>query len=209
MRYPISAIRAEIVVTNTPPQSSTPSRFLPEDYYGRFDISTTEDGGKRYALPHTFGATVLALTTGRRALLATSLVACLFPALFPVTTPGSPLANPVTYALLSFFPMIGIAAAIIAVVVLVTGTRKLTRITIREDGLIWNDQHFYPALHIWSIGYGVTSKAGKPDESFTPKIEIQVGVETITLAEGLEVAPAKLFMRLFGDDTRRYWHRHN
>jgi hypothetical protein len=196
-------------VTNTSHHKPAASRFLPEDYYGRFDISNTADGGKRYALPHTFGATVLALTTGRRALLATSLVACLFPALFPVTTPGSPLANPVTYALLSFFPMIGIAAVIIAVVVLLTGTRKLTRLTIREDGLIWNDQHFYPALHIWSIRYGVIHNAGKPDESFTPKIEIQVGVETITLAEGLEVAPAKLFMRLFGDDTRRYWHRHN
>ena len=44
---------------------------------------------------------------------------------------------------------------------------------------------------------------------FEPLVTLQIGTKQIVLAEGLDVASAKLFMRLFSDDVRRYWHRHN
>ena len=92
---------------------------------------------------------------------------------------------------------------------LVTGYRRPTFITIRADGLVWNDTYFFAAHHIWSIGYGTTSREGKPDESFEPLIVIQVGVKTIVLAEHLDAASGKMFMNLFRNDKRRYWYGHN
>lgn len=185
------------------------ARHLPADLYGRFDIRTTPDGGRQYSLPHTLGASVIAFTTQPHILLIIAGVAALWPVLFPERDASSPLATTWAYFALMFFLLHGIAAVVAAIAALATGIRKITRITIREDGLILNDASFYPAEHIWMIGYGVTTNDGKPDESFVPKIEIQLGTTTITLADGLEVEPAKLFMRLFTEDNRRYWHRHN
>ena len=184
-------------------------RHLPADFYGRFDIKITADGGKQYSLPHTLGATVLAITTTRKMLLSMGGAALLCAIVFPSRNPNSPLADTWIYIVLVFFPIHASAALAVSVAALVTGMRKVTRITIREDGLIWNDQKFFPAGDIWMIGYGFTDNKGKADETFAPKIEIQLGTQTITLADGLDVTAAKLFERLFSDDTRRYWHRHN
>jgi hypothetical protein len=59
------------------------------------------------------------------------------------------------------------------------------------------------------IGYGTTSHAGKPDESFEPLITLQVGTKTVVLVEHLDAAAGKMFEHLFRNDTRRYWHGHN
>ena len=184
-------------------------RQLPADLYGRFDIKATSEGGRQYSLPHTLGATVLAIITGRRVLLSMIAIAVFWTVVFPERDTNSPLADRWIYAVLMFFPLHGAAALTVAIGALASGMRKITRITIREDGLIWNDSNFFAAHHIWMISYGVTENRDKETELFTPKIEIQVGTQTITLADGLDVAPAKLFMRLFAEDTRRYWHRHN
>ena len=185
------------------------ARHLPADLYGRFDIRTTPDGGRQYSLPHTLGASVIGITTKPRVLLIVGGVSVMWPIMFPESDASSPLAANFFYVTLMFFLLHGIVAIMVAIAALATGIRKITRITIREDGLILNDASFYPSEHIWMIGYGVTSNAGKPGETFTPKIEIQFGTTKIVLAEGLEVEPAKLFMRLFTEDNRRYWHRHN
>ena len=135
--------------------------------------------------------------------------AALWPVIFPERDAGSPLASYWLYAMLMFFLLHGAMTVVVAIAALITGLRKITRITIRPDGLILNDASFYAAEHIWMISYGITSNEGKPDELFEPKITVQVGTHVVTLADGLEVGPAKLFMRLFSEDTRRYWHRHN
>ncbi len=184
-------------------------RQLPAALYGQFDIRTTPDGGRQYSLPHTLGASVIARTTQPRMMLAIGVIAAAWPIIFPERDAGAPLASNWIYIPLMFLLLHGIVAFAVAIAALITGTRKITRITIREDGLILDDATFYAAAHLWMIGYGVTTNEGKPDEVFAPKITIQVGTNVITLADGLEVEPAKLFMRLFGEDTRRYWHRHN
>ena len=92
---------------------------------------------------------------------------------------------------------------------LLTGFRCSTSITIRADGLVWNDRAFFPASHVLMISYGTTSNTGKPGERFEPLLQIQLGVKTVLLAEYLEPVSAKLFEHLFRDDTRRYWHGHN
>jgi hypothetical protein len=196
-------------VTVAPAHIPAAERHLPADYYGRFDIKNTADGGKQYSLPHTLGATVLAVTTGRKTLLAVLGLAVVCAFVFPAREPHSPLADTWVYSALVFFPLHALVAFTVALIALITGMRKLTRITIREDGLIWNDRNFFPASHIWMVSFGNTSNKGTPDEEIHSKLEIQVGTQMITLADGLEKAPAQLFERLFTDDTRRYWHRHN
>jgi len=185
------------------------SRSMPESYYGRFDIKTTDDGSKQYSLPHTLGATIMELATGRVVLLAAAAIAWPCASIFPVKDDSSPLATTWVYAAFLFLGLHAAVTTLIALTAVLTGWRKVTRLTIRADGLIWNDHHFFPAHHIWRICYGTTTNADKPNAVFTPKIEIQVGVATIVLADGLDVPSAQLFERLFREDTRRYWHRHN
>ena len=91
-----------------------------------------------------------------------------------------------------------------------TGYRVVTYIGIRAEGLVWERAHFYPRNHIWEICYGITQKHRETgEERYLPKIEIQVGVHVLVLAEDLEPMPAELFEHLFRQDTRRYWHGHN
>lgn len=184
-------------------------RHLPADLYGTFDIQPTPDGGKRYSLPHTLGASVLAYVMRSRVLACAAALALLAPALAPERDVGSPLNVYWLYALLIFFLSHGLIAVAVSLTLLVTGRRKITRITIRADGLILDDVGFYPAEHIWAIGYGTTSNEGKSDETFEPRITIQIGTRPIVLADGIEVEAGRLFMRLFSDDARHYWSRHN
>ena len=191
------------------PSIPVTGRNLPADLYGHFDIRVTDDGSKQYSLPHTLGATVLALTSGRNAMLSVGVLAVIIAIISPVEDPQSPLTRTWLYVGLLFLLLHLVAAALVMLFALITGTRKLTRISIREDGLVWNDHHFFPVEHIWSTGYGTTTNEGKPNEVFEPLVTVQIGTQKIVLAEGLEVASAQLFMRLFSDDVRRYWHRHN
>ncbi len=184
-------------------------RHLPFDLYGHFDIRSTPDGGRQYSLPHTLGASVLAFSTKSRVLSGVLVAAVIWTIAVPEQNASSPLALHWIYVPLMFALLHLLLTIVVAAAALLTGLRKITRITIRQDGLILNDASFYAAGDVWMIGYGVTSNAGKADEVFVPKITVQVGVNVLTLADGLEAQPAKLFMRLFQDDTRRYWHRHN
>ena len=147
--------------------------------------------------------------SGRNAMLSVSVLAVIIAIISPVEDPQSPLTRTWLYVGLLFLLLHLVAAALVMLFALITGTRKLTRISIREDGLVWNDHHFFPVEHIWSTGYGTTMNEGKPNEEFEPLVTVQIGTQKIVLAEGLEVASAQLFMRLFSDDVRRYWHRHN
>lgn len=191
------------------PSIPVTGRNLPADLYGQFDIRVTDDGSKQYSLPHTLGATVLALMSGRNAMSSVGVLAVIIAIISPVEDPQSPLTRTWLYVGLVFLLLHLVAAALVMLFALITGTRKLTRISIREDGLVWNDHHFFPVEHIWSTGYGTTTNEGKPNEVFEPLVTVQIGTQKIVLAEGLEVASAQLFMRLFSDDVRRYWHRHN
>ncbi len=186
-----------------------PPRHLPAALYGKFDIQPLPDGSKRYSLPHTLGGSVLAFVTRPKIVISVAVTAMVWPVLFPETESGSPLTVTWLYTLLVFFLLQGLLALGVIAALLVTGLRKVTRITIRPDGLVLDDVHFFAADHIWSIGYCVTTNAGKPDETFAPLISIQVGTSRITLAEGVEVEAGRLFMRLFEEDTRHYWARHN
>ncbi len=184
-------------------------RHLPSDLYGTFDIQPTPDGGKRYSLPHTLGTSVLDFAARSRVLAGVAALALVWPALSPERDPGSPLGVYWLYALLMFFLLHGLLALALSLALLVSGWRKTTRITIRADGLILDDAGFYPAEHIWAIGYGTTTNEGKIDETFEPCITIQIGTHRILLADGIEVEAGRLFMRLFSEDARHYWARHN
>ncbi len=184
-------------------------RHLPADLYGHFDIQHTPDGGKRYSLPHTLGASVMAFAMRAKVVLGVAALAIIWPALFPEREAGSPLSVTWLYIVLVFFLLHGMLALGVTAAFIITGLRKITRITIRPDGLILDDVSFFAADHIWVVGYGVTSNEGKADEAFEPHITIQVGTNRITLAEGVEAEAGKLFMRLFQEDTRHYWARHN
>ena len=180
------------------------SRNLPEDYYGGFDVRQMPDSSKRYRLPHTLYGTVMPLVTGAAVLGVVVLVTGA-----AVMTLGVPI-EPAWFG--SAVAFVGLHAAMTILVTLwalLTGYRRQTFITIRADGLVWNDKHFFPASHIWSIGYGTTTNGGKPDESFEPLIEIQVGVKTVVLADHLDAAAGKMFEHFFRNDTRRYWYGHN
>ena len=80
----------------------------------------------------------------------------------------------------------------------VSGYRVMTYIGIRTDGLVWNRTLFFPREHIWGIGYGDGNT-----------ITMQIGLNTLSLATGLEPAAAVMFWDLFRRDQRRYWHGHN
>lgn len=193
----------------TPAHIPETGRNLPADLYDLFDSRTTPDGGRQYSLPHTLASTVVAMTTKPRMLIAVAAAGVACALVLPAGEPGSPLSSFSFTAMLIASLAHALGALVMSIAALVTGTRKVTRITIRSDGLILNDATFYATEHVWAIHYGETSNAGKADEAFHPKIRIQVGTQTITLAEGLQADSAKLFMQLFEQDTRRYWHRHN
>lgn len=184
--------------------SPADDRNLPEDYYGGFDVRPTPDGGKRYRLPHTLYGTVMAAVTSAKALAAVSLAVGAL-----VMVWGVPV-EPVWFgASVAFLACHAAATLLVTLWALVTGYRRATFITIRADGLVWNDRAFFSARHIWLIGYGTTTNEGKPDEVFEPLLEIQVGTRQVLLADTLDATAAKMFMHLFRDDTRRYWHGHN
>lgn len=187
--------------------SVTPSpetRTLPEDYYGGFDVRQLADGGKRYRLPHTLFGTVMPLIMDARRLgmiLVATVVATLV-----LGVPAEPILFGVCLTYLALHAAMAIAVTLWAAI---TGYRRPSFITIRADGLVWNDAHFFPASHIWMIGYGTVISAGKPDESYEPLITLQLGVKTIVLVDHLDAASGKMFAHLFKNDTRRYWHGHN
>jgi hypothetical protein len=182
-------------------------RHLPKSYYGAFDVQPTPDGGKRYSLPHTLWHTMLATTTTPFALLALLPTAALIAQ--RLAGPERSFTDLAMMTAFAYCPVHAAAAAVVGLVAAVTGLRTVTRLTIRADGLIWNDTGFFPAAHLWMISYGTTHAPNTPKERFEPKIEIQIGTQTITLAEGLDVTATRLFQRLFQEDIRRYWHRHN
>ena len=200
---------SETLMAHHPAHIPDGDRHLPADLYGTFDIQPTPDGGKRYSLPHTLGNSVLAYVTQSRMLASIAAVALLCPLIAPENNAGSPLSIYWLYAPLMFFLLHGLCALAVLTALLVSGRRKVTRITIRADGLILDDVSFYPAEHIWGIGYGTTINEGQSGETFVPRITIQVGTNPIILADGIEVEAGRLFMRLYSDDARRYWSRHN
>jgi hypothetical protein len=190
-------------------QDATQQRNLAERLYGGFDVMQLADGAKRYSLPHTLGGTVLARTTTARVLLPLTGLAL---ALLLIYAPFGPMRvsfGSLFLLALTVLPLHAIVALAALITFAITGERAVTHITIRPDGLVWQDRHFFAASDIWSIGYGLSSNQGKADETFEPKIEIQVGTRTIVLADNVDPIAGKLFMRLFGEDTRRYWHGHN
>ncbi len=188
------------------PGTGTPAdaRNLPEDYYGGFDVRPTPDGGKRYRLPHTLYGTVMAIVTGVKAL---AVVAGLTGGI--AVSFGIPISSNWLGTAIVFLAVHAALAILVTLWALLTGYRCATFITIRPDGLVWNDRAFFSARHIWMIHYGTTTNEGKASEVFEPLLEIQVGTKTVLLADNLDPVAAKMFMHLFRDDTRRYWHGHN
>lgn len=183
-------------------------RNLPRAWYGSFDITTTLRG-RLYRVPHTLWRSTLGLTTTFPVLaliLAGAVLAAL--QLEPVSTDVSPSALLAATALL-YCPLHAALALPVAIACWLTGYRTAVTLEITETELIWNDRAAFPASHLWMISYGTTSHPGTAQETFDPLIEIQLGTQLITLGEELDPVAAKLFMRLFQDDIRRYWHRHN
>ena len=74
-------------------------------------------------------------TTRRGAFAAVAAAAVIWPFVFPERELNSPLSATWVYTLLIFFLLHGLAALGVAIVLLVTGLRTITRITIRPDGL--------------------------------------------------------------------------
>ena len=162
------------------------------------------DGGKRFRLPHTLFGTVMPLVTGA------NVMAWVFITTFVLTLfVGVPVEPVLVGGVVTLLACHAAATVLITLWALLTGYRRPTFITIRADGLVWNDHSFFPASHILLISYGTTFNTGKIDERFEPLLSIQLGVKTVVLAEYLEPAAGKLFQHLFSDDTRRYWHGHN
>ena len=129
---------------NEAPSIPDSGRNLPSDFYDRFDICVTDDGSKQYSLPHTLGATVLALMSGLKAMLCVGALAAIIAIISPVSDPQSPLTRTWLYIALLFLLLHLVGATFVMLFALITGTRKLTKISIREDGLVWNDHHFFP-----------------------------------------------------------------
>ena len=184
--------------------SPAEDRNLPEDFYGGFDVRQMSDGGKRYRLPHTLFGTVMALVLSRSVLVPVAIATVMLT--FGL---GVPVEPDWFGGIVTALACHAIATVMVTFWALLTGYRCATFITIRADGLVWNDHAFFPASHILMISYGTTFNTGKPDERFEPLLSIQLGVKTVVLAEHLEPAAGKLFEHLFRDDTRRYWHGHN
>ncbi len=184
--------------------SKPESRNLPEVFYGGFDVRQMADGSKRYRLPHTLYGTVMPLVMGALGLAIIAAITAL--TVMALGVPVEPVWFGSTIAFLAIHAAITLLITLWA---LVTGYRRPTFIAIRPDGLVWNECKFFAAAHIWVIGYGTTSNKGRPDEEFEPLLEIQVGTKRVVLAEDLDPVAGKMFMRLFEEDTRRYWHGHN
>ena len=180
------------------------SRNLPEVFYGGFDVRQMPDGSKRYRLPHTLYGTVMAIVMSVQGIIVIAVITAV--AVMTLGVPVEPVWFGSAIAFLGFHAM---SMLLVLLWALITGYRCATYIAIRPDGLVWNDRKFFAAAHIWVIGYGTTSNTGRPDEEFEPLIEIQLGTRRIVLAEDLDPVAGKMFMRLFEDDTRRYWHGHN
>ena len=173
---------------------------LPPEFYDGYDVRLMPDGGKEYTLPHTLYGTVLALVTTGAALVVVAAVT-----LATTASDGFTFWN-----LLLHYIGVHLAAAFTVMLwALVTGYRCVTRIAIREDGIVWNGDTFFSVRHIREISYGRSCKGDYGDEIFEPLVTIQLGVKTIVLADHLEPVAAKLFMRDFEYDIRRYWYRHN
>ena len=187
---------------------SDADRNLPAADYGHFDIRMTEDG-KEFSTPHTLGATALSIMSERKALVAVASLCFVITLSNPIKEPNSLLNRYWLYLALTFLLVHLICTFTVLVFTAATGIRKVTRLTIREDGLVWNRTHFFPVEHIWGVGYGTTFDEGKASEVYKPLITIVLGVHKIVLAEGLDVPSAALFKRVFSDDIRRYWHRHH
>lgn len=179
-------------------------RNLPEILYCGFDVRQMPDGSKRYRLPHTLYGTVMAIVTGAAGLLWISCITALV-----VMTKGAPVEPVWLGSTIAFLALHALGTLLVTLWALLTGYRCATAIAIRPDGLVWNDRKFFAAAHIWVIGYGTTSHKGRPDEEFEPLVEIQLGTRNIVLAEHLDPVAGRMFMRLFEEDTRRYWHGHN
>jgi hypothetical protein len=116
-------------------QTSTPkSRALPEDYYGGFDVKQMADGGKRYRLPHTLFGTVMPLIMD-----ATRLGMTLIATVIATLVLGVP-AEPIWFgAILTFLALHATMAIVVSLWAAITGYRRPSFITIRADGLVWND----------------------------------------------------------------------
>lgn len=187
----------------------SPERQMPADFYGRFDIKTTPDGGKQYAIPHTLVNTATSIATSPAVVGAAIAGAIICDQLWPVVERGSPLST--GWLHVSLITLLALSAVWFAVLIgaVVTGHRKMTRVTIREDGLIINDAHHFHADHIWDVSFGITHNKDKPEESVTPFFEITLGTKKLKLAEGIDLNASLLFERLMREDIRRYWHRHN
>lgn len=199
--------RQQSFATAPPPHVPAMARNLPKRFYGRFDIRPTPDGGVQYSLPHTIGTSTLHAAT--RPVVILALVAAVIAIATQLAAPDHGTTLTVLHWGLTFLGLHGIVALLVMIGLLCSGWRLVTRVTIREDGLIIDDQLFFDAQYIHRIGYGATWQAGQPDELFVPRFEIDLGTTTVIIAEGLEVAAAKLFEHRFRDDVRRYFHGHN
>lgn len=195
---------------SAPSHIPSPGANLPPSLYGQFDIKPTPDGGKRYVLPHNFTYSVMHALTRPAVIVGCMVIGFLATFYFLRDIPFVPLLHRLGFA--AAFGALFILMLSIPVMLYcdLFGKRAVSTITIRSDGLILNDTSFFPAAHIHEICYGVTTsyKDGRPAE-FAPKVEIQVGMAWITLADKLEQEAGRLFERRFREDTRRYWHHHN
>lgn len=187
----------------------TTSRNLPEDLYGHFDIRPTPDGGKQYSLPHTLAETVRSRASQPSILMCVAATALATPFIWPETDKGAPLAMTWLYSGIVFFLLHGLVVIGISGDALLSGKRKVTRITIREDGLIWNDSRFFASDDIWRISYGTVTAPETPEETLIPRFAVSVGTQVIVLADNIDIMAGTLFAQRFAQDIRRYWHRHN
>lgn len=187
----------------------SPERQMPADFYGRFDIKTTPDGGKQYSIPHTLNNTAKSIATSPAVVVAAIAGAAAYHGLGPIVEHGSPLG--IAWLHVSLLTVLVLSAIWLAALLLaaITGKRKMTRVTIREDGLIINDAHHFQADHIWDVSFGITHNKDKPEESVTPFFEITLGTKKLMIADGIDLNASLLFERLLRADIRRYWHRHN
>lgn len=194
------------------PHEPTTERNLAKDLYGPFDIRKTADGSTAYIIPHTIEYSVVHWMEDTHVIL-TEAVASLWmfllygkeivaPAYWYFVTQPERLS----LASASAFPLVCIATALVmSALFVLTGYRVRTILTITTRGLILDNRFFYPASDIWNIEYFQQEENG----TITWLIKIQLGVHHLILAHAFEEVPAKLFVRNFQNDMRRYWHRHN
>lgn len=186
-------------------------RNLPKEYYGAFDVRPTQDGGKEYLLPHTLDYTAMILMTHSISLVALSVAALwAFLLTHHYWLPNHIRAFLLTPERLSlgaamYFPVVVILTVMAVMFVSWLVDFRITKsITIRDDGLIIDNDKFYPAQHVLEVIYNDT-KDGKARYIF----DIELGVHHVELATDLEEPAALIFQAMFSNDLRRYWYRHN